>query len=222
MTGPRPGRAFYVADAATLARRLLGHRLVRLLADGTRLSGLIVETEAYVGVRDRASHAYGGRRTVRNESMYARPGTAYVYFTYGMHFCLNVVCAPVGDPQAVLLRALEPTEGLGAMEGLRRAGRGTRTHLATTDLCSGPGNLCRALAVDRSLDGVDLVGGSTLWIENARARRYPPAALGNTPRVGIGCGGGWMSRRLRWFVAGCAYVSGRGNPRGRPRRTGGC
>jgi DNA-3-methyladenine glycosylase len=219
--GSRLGRAFYATDAATLARRLLGQRVVRVLGDGTRLSGLIVETEAYLGVRDRASHAFGRRRTTRNESMYARPGTAYVYFTYGMHFCLNVACAREGDPQAVLLRALEPTEGLGAMEVFRRRGRRAGVRLDATDLCSGPGKLCQALAIDRALDGVDLPGGNALWIEKGRANRYPPSALGNTPRIGIDCAGGWMSRRLRWFVAGCIHVSGQGNPRrGRGRTSG--
>lgn len=220
VAGPRPGRAFYATDAATLARRLLGHRLVRVLDDGTRLSGLIVETEAYLGVRDRASHAFGGRRTPRNESMYSRPGTAYVYFTYGMHFCLNVVCARDGDPQAVLLRALEPVEGLGVMEARRRGSRGSAARLAPTDLCSGPGKLCQALAVDRGLDAADLVDGKTLWIEKARARRYPASALGNTPRIGIDCGRDWTSRPLRWFVARCAHVSRIENPPASRRRTG--
>ena len=104
-------RSFLAVDPEKLARRLLGQRLVRTLGDGTRLAGIIVETEAYLGVRDRAAHSFGGRRTPRNESMFARPGTAYVYFTYGMHHCVNVVCGRRDEPVAVLIRALEPVEG---------------------------------------------------------------------------------------------------------------
>src|SRR5690349_21341655 len=88
-------RSFYSTGSAQLAQRLIGQRLVRVLDGGTRLAGIIVETEAYVGVKDRAAHSFGGRRTPRNEAMYQQAGTAYVYFTYGMHFCMNVVCGEV-------------------------------------------------------------------------------------------------------------------------------
>ncbi len=115
----------YGADPQTVARNLLGQRLVRV-DDGRRLAGVIVEVEAYLGLRDRAAHTYGGRRTARNESMYLGGGYAYVYFTYGMHHCLNVVCGGRGDGTAILLRAIEPTEGLEVMFARRAAARHTR------------------------------------------------------------------------------------------------
>src|SRR5262245_61693000 len=121
--GDRLSRRFFSRDSETLAHALLGKKLVRVLQNGERLAGIIVETEAYVGVIDRASHPFGGRRTPRNESMYGRAGTAYVYFTYGVHHCVNVVCGRENEPVAVLLRALEPVEGLEAMRRLRSGNR---------------------------------------------------------------------------------------------------
>lgn len=186
----------YAIPAAALAPRLLGCTLVRILPGGERLAGVIVETEAYVGVRDRASHAFGGRRTPRNESMYGEPGTSYVYFTYGMHHCVNVVCSRRDDPQAVLVRALEPVEGVDLIRR-RRGGKGPQA------CCNGPGKLCEALAIDRSLDGLDLVAGECLWIEDRRDT--PPMSV--AARVGIGDKGVWTRRRLRWLVRGHPHVS---------------
>jgi DNA-3-methyladenine glycosylase len=215
---PVLAREFYATESTYLARRLLGQRLVRLLDDGTRLSGLIVETEAYIGPEDRASHAFGGRRTARNESMYARPGTAYVYFTYGMHYCVNVVCARAGVPEAVLIRALEPEEGLEVMAENRGARRRPARPWSPEDLCSGPGKLCQALAIDRALDGADLVRGESLWVERTRQRPLPRSCLGNSPRIGIGFAGPWAARPLRWFIERCPHVSGKRNPGAKPRR----
>ncbi len=206
--GTRPDRRFFATDAATLAKRLIGCRLVRLLPDGERLGGVIVETEAYLGVQDRASHAFGGRRTPRNEAMYAQPGTSYVYFTYGMHFCMNVVCGAVDEPSAVLLRALEPLEGLGRMRLYRATP--SRPSPADTDLCSGPGKLCRALAIDRSLNGVDLVESDQLWVDLGGTGRI---RLGTSPRIGIANAGEWADKPLRWFVAGHPHVSAGGSAR---------
>lgn len=201
----RAPREFFQTDAATLAKTLIGQRLVRVLDDGTRLSGLIVETEAYLGVRDRAAHAFGGRRTDRNESMYQRAGTLYVYFTYGMHHCMNVVCGEVGEPTAVLLRALEPTEGIDRM----RAHRSARTvrELRETDLCSGPAKLCQALSIDRSQDGIDLVGSGEILVERTRSRAMADKKLVNTSRVGVDYAGAWARRRLRWYLRGSAHAS---------------
>src|SRR5262249_30706689 len=112
-------REDYARPAEELARALLGTTLVRVLDDGTRLAGRIVETEAYLGVEDRAAHSFGGRRTPRNEPMYGKPGMSYIYFTYGMHHCFNIVCGEVDEPVAVLLRGIEPTEGLEVMRRLR-------------------------------------------------------------------------------------------------------
>ncbi len=201
---PRCARRFYATDSETLARRLLGQTLVRILDDGTRLAGVIVETEAYAGVIDRASHAWNGRRTARNEAMYGPAGAAYVYFTYGMHFCFNVVCGREGVPLAVLVRALEPVEGLETMRRLR--GRGRDMKMTDTDLCSGPGKLCQALAIDRSLCGIDLTAHPRIFVERT-GRRLHEEQMSNTPRIGIGFAGDWANRPLRWFMKGNPHVS---------------
>lgn len=197
----RLDRGFFAVDAATLARSLLGTRLVRVLPSGERLSGLIVETEAYLGTRDAASHAHRGKRTPRNESMYGPPGTAYVYFTYGMHYCLNVVCREQGVPEAVLLRAIEPDEGQVRMS----LHRGIHTDAPPKHIASGPGRLARALAVDRGLDGADLIMGDALFIEAARADRH--RRVRRTPRVGVDYAGDWATRRLRWLYPDSPCIS---------------
>jgi len=209
----RCGRRFFSTDPATLAQKLLGQRLVRVLDSGERLAGTIVETEAYLGVEDRAAHTFGGRRTPRNEAMYGAAGTAYVYFTYGMHHCMNVVAGRLEEPVAVLIRALEPTEGLGAMRGLRSGPRRSvklgkaKAGLREDELCSGPARLCQALAIDRQLNGIDLTTDSRLWIE--RARRVDPGGLEvrMTARVGVEYAGVWADKKLRWFVDGNRHVS---------------
>lgn len=200
-------RRDYARSAADLAQALLGACLVRTLDDGARLSGIIVETEAYVGVEDLASHARGGRRTPRNESMYGPPGIAYVYFTYGAHYCLNAVCGRVDEPAAVLIRALEPIEGIERMRA-NRAVRVDPNSLRETDLCSGPGKLCQALGIDRTLDGADLTLSDRLWIERKPRTELRTEPLGNSPRIGIGYAGEWALRPLRWFVRGNPHVSG--------------
>lgn len=192
------------ADAITTARRLLGQRLVRFV-DGRRLAGIIVEVEAYLGPTDRAAHTWGGRRTARNESMWRGGGHAYVYFTYGMHYCLNVVCGAPGSGAAVLIRALAPCEGIDFMFARRRAAR------RETDLCSGPARLTQALAIDRSLDGFDLRTGASLWIERSRARALPAARVVAGPRIGVGYAGAWAASPLRFHVRDDPHVSG---PRG--------
>jgi DNA-3-methyladenine glycosylase len=188
------------ADPVATARRLLGQRLVRVV-DGRRAAGLIVEVEAYLGPVDRASHTWGGRRTARNASMWLGGGHAYVYFTYGMHHCMNVVCGPEGSGTAVLLRALEPCEGHADMARRRGAAR------RETELCSGPGRLAQALAIDRALDGADLRTGSELYIEAVRPRPLARARIAEGPRVGVGYAGSWAGRRLRFWVRGNAHVS---------------
>ncbi|GJQ29937.1 MAG: DNA-3-methyladenine glycosylase [Phycisphaerae bacterium] len=195
----RLGRDFFAVSAVRLARRLLGQRLVRVLPGGQRLAGIIVETEAYVGTRDRASHAFAGRRTPRNESMFGPAGLAYVYFTYGMHHCFNVVGAREGVPEAVLVRALEPTEGLASMRRRRRLAPNAATHA----VCSGPAKLCQALGIDRAQDGVDLCASTVLWIEPA-----PPIRRAvRTPRIGIAFAGEWAGKPLRFLVPGSFHVS---------------
>jgi DNA-3-methyladenine glycosylase len=197
-------RRDFAHRAEALAQRLLGAVLVREI-DGERLSGRIVEVEAYLGALDKAAHSYGGRRTARVEAMYAKPGTSYVYFTYGMHHCMNVVAGEEGEAVAVLLRALEPVDGLDVMRGNRTSRRGPGT-LRDRDLCSGPGKLCQAFAIDRGLNGVDLTTSGELWIESGSGR-IASGTVGNGPRIGIGSAGEWVDAPLRWWVEGNAHVS---------------
>ncbi len=191
--------AGFADDPVTVARRLLAQRLVRVV-DGRRRAGRIVEVEAYLGAADRAAHTFNGRRTKRNQSMYLPGGHAYVYFTYGMHYCLNVVCGSAGDGVAVLLRALEPTEGLELMFARRRKAR------RATDLCSGPAKLTQALGIDRSLDGTDLRTSEALLIERV-SPPLPRSRIAATKRVGVDYAGHWAARRLRFFVKGNPHVS---------------
>lgn len=201
-------RRFFATDSPTLARRLLGQTLVRVLDDGTRLAGIIVETEAYLGAPDRASHAFRGRRTRRTEPMFGPPGTSYVYFTYGMHDCFNVACGPRGVPWAVLIRALEPIEGLETMRALRVSARRTPATLRDVDLCSGPGKLCRALAIDRHFTGIDLCSDRRLFVARTRRRPLDEEQVGNSPRIGVAFAGDWAAKPLRWFMKGNPNVSG--------------
>jgi DNA-3-methyladenine glycosylase len=197
-------RSFYARDAATLARALLGRHLVRVLDDGTRLAGRIVETEAYLGVLDRAAHSFGGLRSARNAAMWGEAGHAYVYFVYGMHYCMNVVAGVAGHPAAVLIRALEPLEGLDRMR-LLRARKVPAERLRDADLCSGPAKLAQALALDRSLDGADLVTGEALFLE--RGTTVPPPQVVAGPRVGVAYAGEWAKKPLRFYVTGNVHVS---------------
>jgi len=173
---------------------------VRILG-GQRLAGTIVETEAYLGVQDRAAHTFNGRSTARNTSMWGDGGHAYVYFTYGMHYCLNAVAGRPQEPIAVLLRALEPTEGLDAMRARRVTAR------KDTDLCSGPAKLCQALGVDRALDGTDLVASDDLFVERCRGRAFPAWKIVIGPRVGVAYAREWAEKPLRFHVAGNPHVS---------------
>jgi len=193
-------------------RRLLGGDPVdvaptllnKVLVHGARW-GRIVEVEAYRGELDPASHAYRGP-TGRNATMFGPPGHLYVYFTYGMHWCANVVCGPQGVAGAVLLRALAPGGGLDEMRAARPAARRDR------DLCSGPAKLCQALGLDRRHEGVDLVGGGEVVL--ADDGTPPPESPGNGVRVGISVA---TEEPWRWWVAGDPNVSA--GPRRRPVRT---
>ena len=195
------GRDFYArADTLLVARELLGKLLVVPAKGGERVSGRVVETEAYLGESDRASHAFGGRRTARTETMYAAGGTAYVYFVYGMHHQFNVVTGAEGSPHAVLVRALEPVEGLDWMRR-RRPVEDDRA------LTSGPGKLCQALGIDRSFDGADLTG-PRLWLEDGGG---PPAPeeIASGPRVGVAYAAEDALRPYRLWLRGNAFVSRR-------------
>ncbi len=190
-------REFYDRPATAVARDLLGALLVREI-DGQRVSGLIVETEAYTGLDDMASH---GRkhRTPRNTIMYGAPGHAYVYFTYGMHWLLNVVCEPQDHPAAVLLRAIDPQEGQSIMAA-NRPGRPPR------DWTRGPARLAQALGVAGEQNGLDLTGKRDLWIEAGPP--VPDEQVRTGPRIGLGSVvEPWLSMPWRWWVADNPNVS---------------
>ena len=206
--GTKLPREFYTrASVLAVARDLLGRLLVVPTRDGRRVAGVIVETEAYRGPEDRASHAWNGRRTARTETMYAVGGTAYVYFVYGMYHQFNVVTNVADTPHAVLVRALEPVEGLELMRRRRRAGD---DHALT----SGPGKLCEALGIDRRLDRADLLGPRA-WIEEG-PRRMAGAAIAAGPRIGIDYAGEWMLQPWRFWIRDNPFVS-RGPTRRTPR-----
>jgi DNA-3-methyladenine glycosylase len=177
-------RRFYDRDAEAVARDLLGMLLVRRDGPVERV-GRVVETEAYLGPHDLASHSSRGR-TARNAAMFGPPGHAYVYLIYGMHFCLNAVTGPEGHAAAVLIRALEPLANLEAR----------------TD---GPGRLCRALGIDRRLDGHDLTGGELLCARPGAG--LPRVEIEARPRVGVAYAGEWAARPLRFSIRGNRFVS---------------
>jgi DNA-3-methyladenine glycosylase len=186
-------RRFYARPSTSVAPELLGRVLVRVLPDGTRLSGRLVEVEAY-GPRDPASHAYRGP-TPRNLVMFGPPGHLYVYFTYGMHFCANVVTGSRGEGSAVLLRAIEPLEGLDAMAARRGVD-------ALRLLCSGPGRLTQALAIGRPENGADLVRDGALQLRAGAP--VPASRIARSTRVGVNVG---IDPRWRYFERGSVFVS---------------
>ncbi|MBP7686386.1 MAG: DNA-3-methyladenine glycosylase [Thermoflexales bacterium] len=194
----RQPQSFYAQPTRRLAKALLGCKLVRHL-DGQRVAGIIVETEAYIGETDLACHARAGR-TARTAVMYGRPGLAYVYFTYGLHWLLNVVSEREDFPAAVLIRAIEPVEGVELMQ----AARGPRPMI---DLANGPAKLCQALRIDQALNGVDLTDArSDVWIEADRV--VPARSIQCGPRVGIGrTPEPWLSKPWRYWVKESAFVS---------------
>ena len=198
--------SFYAQPTLTVARQLLGARLVRVLPDGRQLSGRIVETEAYTGLDDLASHGRA-KPTKRNAPMYGPPGRAYVYFTYGNYWMLNVVTEPEGQPAAVLIRAVEPLEGLDEIAA-RRPGRDP------LEWTSGPAKLVLAFGISGNMNTADLTTPDAgLWIEpdetvpDTDVRTGPRIGLNTTPEP-------WLSLPWRFWVAGNAYVSRGSGKRG--------
>lgn len=188
--------SFYRRSAREVAPALLGRYLVRRLP-GERLVLRLVETEAYLGAHDRASHAWGGRRSRRNASLYLPPGHAYVYLIYGLHHCLNAVTGN-GEPEdgsAVLLRAAEVVEGEEVLRRHRRLDRPLRPG----DLAGGPGKLCQALAIDLELDGALLTGAAgPLYL--AAGEPVAPRAVATGPRIGVGYAGDAAHWPLRFAL----------------------
>ena len=199
MTARLP-RSFYLQDTVSVARQLLGCTLWRQVK-GARLAARIVETEAYLGANDSASHARRGLRSPRNESMYLAGGHAYVYFTYGMHWCMNVVTQEAGLAEAVLLRAAEPVRGIEWMRERRPKAKRDR------DLMSGPGKLCAAMSIDRALDGQPL-SGKQLWL-TAPDPPVSEALIEVSTRVGVEGSGEAASWPLRFYLKNHPHVSRR-------------
>lgn len=219
-------RTHFVGGAVDMARGLLGQRLVRIDDHGRRCAGLIVETEAYVGPHDLASHSAGGRRTARNRSMYLPAGHAYVYFVYGLHWCFNVVAEGAEGAEAVLVRALEPTDGLEVMAARRGTADPRR-------LCAGPARLAQALAIDGAHDGVDLRRDDRIFIEGRESplggdpghgaasgtiHEVSPHPLATT-RIGVDYAGAWAARPWRFLLPGADSWWSR--PPRRPRAAAG-
>ncbi|MBN1875372.1 MAG: DNA-3-methyladenine glycosylase [Anaerolineae bacterium] len=191
---------FYTNDTLTIARQLLGQHLVRLY-QGQRLSGRITEVEAYIGEEDQACHASCGL-TARNAPMYGRPGYTYVYLIYGMYHCLNIVTEPDGYPAAVLIRALEPLEGIAQMQALRGPQHPRR------NLTRGPGRLCQALAIDRTLNHIDLCAEEgLLWLEATPP--VPDNRVGRSPRIGVRGDTAALTVPWRFYIRDSPWISGK-------------
>lgn len=216
-----PDRALFLRPTLRVARALLGMILEHRTPAGIT-AGRVVEVEAYCGPRDRAAHSAGGRRTARNEPMWGPPGRAYVYFVYGMHWCMNVVTQPPGVPHAILLRALEPLDGLALMRRRRTAaGCATARPLPDWALCRGPGALCRAMGIDGACNGLDLLDGP---LRLRAGDGVPPARIVRAPRVGVAYAGRDAARPWRFAVSDSPAVSAprpdaASAPRARPARS---
>ncbi|MEF8835304.1 MAG: DNA-3-methyladenine glycosylase [Candidatus Thermoplasmatota archaeon] len=191
-------RQFYSRDAEKVAEDLLGKYLVRISPEGKTV-GKIVETEAYLGEEDPASHSYQGGKTERTEVIYGPSGHAYVYMIYGMYYCVNTVTGEEGDPEGVFIRALEPLEGIDLMEQRRDL-------TDKNELTSGPGKLCMAMDIDKQLNGVDLCGNKLYIAESEEDKNFD---IAKAPRVNIDYAGEAKEWELRFFIEGSLHVSER-------------
>lgn len=189
-------KSFYLQDGLTLAKKLIGKYLVRKL-NGHELKGKIVETEAYMGINDKGSHTYGGKRTERTKILYAEGGLVYVYRIYGIYFCLNVVANHKSIPQAVFIRALEPIDEIATMKQNRN-----KTDLK--NLTNGPSKLCQALKIDNTLYGYDLRKGGKLYLENGERIKN----ISSSPRINIDYAEEDKDNLWRFYETGNPYVSG--------------
>jgi len=187
-------RSFYARPVLEVARDCIGKKLVHETPEG-RLVGRIVEAEAYRGPEDRAAHSFGGRRTARTEVMFGPPGHAYVFLLYGLHWNFNLVTTASEKPHAVLIRAVEPLEGVELMAA-RRGVPGS-----SPALCNGPGKLCHAFGIDRRHYGADLTLGG-LYLADG-----PRAAVLRSARIGVDYAGAWAEKPWRFFERGSRWVS---------------
>ncbi|HEX9961498.1 MAG TPA: DNA-3-methyladenine glycosylase [Pyrinomonadaceae bacterium] len=191
-------REFYTRDdTLKIARDLLGKILVVPTGTGERVSGMIVETEAYLGAIDKAAHSYGNRRTPRTEMMFAEGGTVYIFFIYGMYFQFNIVAGAVDVPHAILIRAVAPAEGVEIM-------RERRGQMKDANLTSGPGKLCIAFGIDKTCNGADLLG-EKVWLEEGET--VSDARIASGKRVGIDYAEEFAEKPWRFWVKDNPFVS---------------
>jgi len=189
-------REFYRKNAEKVAEDLLGKLLVHMSPKGKTV-GKIVETEAYLGEEDPASHSYQGGKTERTEVMFGPPGYAYVYMIYGMYYCLNTVTGKVGEPEGVFIRALEPLEGIKLMKRRRDIDY-------ESELANGPGKLCMAMDIDKELDGEDLCGNKLYILDSVEPENFD---IKKARRINIDYAGKAQEWKLRFFIEGNQYVS---------------
>ena len=187
-------RTFYLRDACSVAHDLIGKILVHESPEG-RTSGIIVEAEAYRGPEDKAAHSYNGKRTSRTEIMYHEGGLSYVYMIYGMYYCFNVTASSAGKPEAVLIRALEPLEGIPLMYERRNTKR-------LVNLCNGPGKLCRAMGISKEHYGIDLCGNILFITEGKNDFR-----VSTSERINIDYAEECRNFQWRYFTEGSKFVS---------------
>ncbi len=193
-----PSSYYHSADVVTLSRDLIGKYLFTSI-DGILTGGYIVETEAYNGAIDRASHAYGNRLTPRTKTMFMQGGVAYVYLCYGIHEMFNIVVAEEGTPHAILVRAVHPTEGLETMQSRRNM------PVLKPTITMGPGSVAKALGISRAINAFDLTG-DTIWIED-RGLSFPDEEVAVVPRVGVDYAGEDALLPYRFYLKGNQYVS---------------
>lgn len=189
---------FYQQDAVSAAKNLLGKILVRKI-NGEKIMVKIVDTEAYRGPEDKASHAYDNKKTKRTKTMFARGGLAYIYLIYGIYHCFNIVTAEEDDPHAVLIRAVEPVKGLELIRNNRKI-----KSKKIEDLTNGPGKLSQALKIDRSLDGVDLIKSNKLYLIDDNQRNFKIKAA---PRVNIDYAEEYRDKKWRFYIKDNRYIS---------------
>lgn len=189
-------RDFYERNTLVVARDLLGKHLVHNTEDGTTI-GRIVEVEAYIGPHDAAAHSCNGLRSTRTEVMYGPGGYAYVYLIYGMYHCFNIVSNKCGKPEAVLIRALEPVEGIDLMEIRRKTEK-------LKNLCSGPGKLCSAMGITKADNSEDLLGDRLYLLDNDSV---PESSIEATPRINIEYAGEARTYPWRYIIKGNKFVS---------------
>ena len=183
-------RDFYIKDGVILAKDLLGKILVKEI-DGVLYKGRIVETEAYMGVIDKACHSYNNRRTKKTEAMYREGGYSYIYLIYGMYYCFNVTASIKDNPEAVLIRALEPLENKDLMLKIRKVKR-------EIDIANGPGKLTKALGITSNDNNIDLTLGKNIWIEDDG---YLPNKITETTRVGIDYAEEFKEKLWRFYIS---------------------